>query len=171
MGADAQHHRASDAEREAVADRLRAATAEGRLDPSELDERLTATFAARTRADLVPLTADLPDSPAPPPAKPALWSSEAVRDRLATFVIANVISIVVWAATGPDGSFWPKWVILGTGIALFASIVHHVLDVEERDEEERERRSDRRRHDHDRHRHDRRHPEHGLPGPPDPPRP
>jgi len=56
--------RASDAEREAVADRLQRAAAEGRLTAEELDERLGVAYAARTRAELEPLTADLP-SPAP----------------------------------------------------------------------------------------------------------
>ena len=40
--------RASDADRDRVADRLRAATAEGRLLAEELEERLEALFAART---------------------------------------------------------------------------------------------------------------------------
>jgi hypothetical protein len=68
--------RASDAEREAVVARLRHAAGEGRLTVEELDERIDAAYAAKTRADLEPLTADLPDSPMPsataatPPAGP-----------------------------------------------------------------------------------------------------
>lgn len=52
--------RISDADRHRVSELLRAAAGEGRLDISELDERLEATYAAKTYADLVPLTADLP---------------------------------------------------------------------------------------------------------------
>ena len=52
--------RVSDAERHRVAEILRDAAGEGRIDLDELDERLEATYAARTYADLVPLTADLP---------------------------------------------------------------------------------------------------------------
>ena len=52
--------RVSDADRHKVAEVLRHAAGEGRLDIDELDERLEATFAARTYADLVPITADLP---------------------------------------------------------------------------------------------------------------
>src|SRR4051794_18462524 len=52
--------RVSDAERHRVAEILREAAGEGRIDLDELDERLEATYAARTYADLVPLTADLP---------------------------------------------------------------------------------------------------------------
>lgn len=61
--------RASDADRERVAEVLRTAAAEGRLDLSELDERLAVVYAARTYADLEPVTADLPTShprPVPP---------------------------------------------------------------------------------------------------------
>ena len=41
--------RASDAEREAAAERLRRAGGEGRLVPEELEERLGVAFSARTR--------------------------------------------------------------------------------------------------------------------------
>ena len=57
---------ASDAEREHVTDRLRAAAAEGRLTLVEADERQAAAYAARTRDELVPLVSDLP-RPARPP--------------------------------------------------------------------------------------------------------
>lgn len=65
--------RTSDADRERVAAVLRAAAAEGRLDLGELDERLGRVYAARTYAELEPLTRDLPavGSPlfgVPPPA-------------------------------------------------------------------------------------------------------
>jgi uncharacterized protein DUF1707 len=52
--------RVSDADRHKVAEILREAAGEGRLDLDELDERLEATYAAKTYADLVPITADLP---------------------------------------------------------------------------------------------------------------
>src|SRR4051812_29733843 len=52
--------RISDADRHQVAEILRQAAGEGRLDLDELDERLEATYAARTYADLVPITMDLP---------------------------------------------------------------------------------------------------------------
>ncbi len=51
--------RATDADRERTAERLRLAAGEGQLDVDELDERLAAAYAARTTTDLVPLTADL----------------------------------------------------------------------------------------------------------------
>jgi hypothetical protein len=54
--------RASDADRERVAAILRHAAAEGRLALDEVDERLSQVYAARTYADLQPITRDLPDS-------------------------------------------------------------------------------------------------------------
>jgi Domain of unknown function (DUF1707) len=52
--------RASDADREQIAERLRHATAEGRLLADELEERLDATFCARTYGELDAVVADLP---------------------------------------------------------------------------------------------------------------
>ncbi len=52
--------RASDADRERVAEVLRDAMAEGRLDMSEFEERLDATYKARTYGELEPITRDLP---------------------------------------------------------------------------------------------------------------
>jgi hypothetical protein len=52
--------RASDADRERVAEVLRTAVVEGRLDLNEVDERLRQVYAARTYADLEPITKDLP---------------------------------------------------------------------------------------------------------------
>lgn len=52
--------RASDAERERVAETLREAVAEGRLEMDEFEQRLDATFKARTHGELVPLVRDLP---------------------------------------------------------------------------------------------------------------
>jgi DUF1707 SHOCT-like domain len=65
--------RASDADRERVANVLREAAGDGRLSMDELDERLDAVYAAKTYAELEPITHDLPDSraayvPAPSPA-------------------------------------------------------------------------------------------------------
>lgn len=56
--------RVSDAERDDVAGVLADAFATGRLSPVEHTERLAAVYAAKTVADLAPLTGDLPD-PAP----------------------------------------------------------------------------------------------------------
>lgn len=52
--------RASDADRERVAAVLREAAGDGRLTMDELDERLDAVYAAKTYAELEPITHDLP---------------------------------------------------------------------------------------------------------------
>jgi len=57
--------RASDHDREAAAEQLRTAVEDGRLELSELDERLSAVYQARTRNELVTVTADLSTSPVP----------------------------------------------------------------------------------------------------------
>ena len=59
--------RISDDDRHRVAELLREAAGDGRLDLTELDDRLGAAYAAKTYGDLVPITADLPtglDAPA-----------------------------------------------------------------------------------------------------------
>lgn len=57
--------RASDADRDRVADRLREALAEGRISADEHDERIDRLFRARTYGELAPLTEDLPDGRLP----------------------------------------------------------------------------------------------------------
>jgi hypothetical protein len=57
---DPSRLRISDSERHQVAEVLREAAGEGRIDLEELDQRLEATYAARTYADLAPITLDLP---------------------------------------------------------------------------------------------------------------
>lgn len=52
--------RAADADREAVADRLRIAAGDGRIDLAELEDRLGQAYAAKTYGQLEVLVADLP---------------------------------------------------------------------------------------------------------------
>src|SRR6185312_171789 len=76
---DPSQLRISDADRHQVAEVLREAAGEGRIDLTELDERLEATYAARTYADLVPITLDLPIArPTDLPARPAVTPSPVV---------------------------------------------------------------------------------------------
>jgi hypothetical protein len=65
-GADVGGLRISDEDRHRVSEVLRLAAGEGRIDLTELDERLEAAYRAKTYADLVPLTADLPSGPVVP---------------------------------------------------------------------------------------------------------
>lgn len=59
-GDDPRQLRISDADRHQVVEVLRDAVASGRLTMAEFDERAEAAFAARTYADLEPITGDLP---------------------------------------------------------------------------------------------------------------
>jgi hypothetical protein len=80
--------RASDQDRDAVAQRLQQAFAERRLDDDEFDERMRAALTARTGSDLDKLTADLPapapggrapTAPAPDPGRRAIGYKSSVR--------------------------------------------------------------------------------------------
>jgi Domain of unknown function (DUF1707)/Cell wall-active antibiotics response 4TMS YvqF len=71
--------RASDADRERVAEVLRDALAEGRLDMAEFEERLETTYKARTYAELIPVTRDLPAAGVVPPS-PVSFTKEPVAE-------------------------------------------------------------------------------------------
>jgi hypothetical protein len=60
MTDDLPEMRASDAERERIAEVLREGLAEGRLSMDEFQDRLDSAYQARTRGELVPLVRDLP---------------------------------------------------------------------------------------------------------------
>lgn len=124
--------RVSDAEREEVADRLREAAGDGRLDTEELEERLTAVYGSRTRRELTAATADLPRPPAVVPPAPPVWHAPAVRAKLASFITVNATCIAIWAATGAGGGFWPFWIMLFTGVGLFGALVRSALGVEDK---------------------------------------
>ncbi|MFF5649856.1 DUF1707 domain-containing protein [Streptomyces collinus] len=90
--------RASDADRERVAEILRDALAEGRLDMAEFEERLDATYQARTYGELAPITRDLP----------------------AAGVTAPAVSLAKDPAAGPD---WPGRITGGAGSSTWAVAV------------------------------------------------
>jgi hypothetical protein len=72
---DPSRLRVSDEDRHTVAEVLRQAAGEGRIDLEELDERLEATYRAKTYGELVPITADLPlGGPTPRPVPPSVPS-------------------------------------------------------------------------------------------------
>lgn len=68
--------RASDTDRERVAEVLRDGLAEGRLDMAEFEERLEAAYKARTYGELAPLTRDLPTAGAAALAAPVSFTKE-----------------------------------------------------------------------------------------------
>lgn len=65
-GNSAADLRASHEDRDKVAEALRVAAGDGRLDSDELDERLERALTAKTYAELAVLTADLPAAPGVP---------------------------------------------------------------------------------------------------------
>lgn len=129
--AEASDVLASDAEREAAVAQLREEAATGRLDTAEFERRIDLAYRAQTRGELARLAADLP-APAPPALPVASpWRSEAMRRQAVGFVIVNVVAIAVWLATGANGGFWPIWVLLVSGIGLFAVVVRTAFGVEQ----------------------------------------
>ena len=105
---------ASDAERERVVDVLRGAAAEGRLTTEEFSDRIDRAYAARTHGELEAVLRGLP--------LPAVQERRRTWRRLKQLVLwflpPNLICIAIWAATGAGSDFWPKWVLLGTGIRV-----------------------------------------------------
>ena len=96
--------RASDADRERVAERLRRHAGEGRLDTDELEERLEAAFAAERLADLDALTADLPREDRAPRASTSGWAPAAPLVPLllaAVITLAIVVHPLIWIALWP----------------------------------------------------------------------
>jgi hypothetical protein len=129
-GADDLRHRpevrASDAEREGVVVRLREHGAAGRLDVAELEERIGAAYAARTRGDLAALLVDLPalGRPVRPPGPTRVAPrGRRIADELRVFAGINLLLIAIWLLTGA-GYFWPVWVMVWWGAALAFKLPH-----------------------------------------------
>ena len=122
--------RVSDAERAVVQERLRRAVGDGQLDLHEFDTRLQSVWAAKTRGELVRVTADLPEPPPPPapPAKRQVFSDSdgGTAMRVLTIIAACAVAVnfAIWAtvclATGEFIHPWwlyvaaPPAAILGT---------------------------------------------------------
>ncbi|BAL86922.1 hypothetical protein AMIS_17020 [Actinoplanes missouriensis 431] len=101
--------RTSDTERDHVAEILRAAMAEGRLDLAEGEERLAAAYAAKYRDELAPLTTDLPDGGrgalARTPQALAATRRSLWRHASLILIIAGVLT-GLWLLSGAH-FFWP----------------------------------------------------------------
>ncbi|GID29197.1 DUF1707 SHOCT-like domain-containing protein [Paractinoplanes brasiliensis] len=107
--ASTKRMRTSDSEREHVAEILRAAMAEGRLDLTEGEERLAKAYAAKFRDELAPLTADLPfgglralaDTP-----DNRIATRRALRRHASIIVSIGMILTGLWILSGAH-FFWP----------------------------------------------------------------
>jgi len=88
--------RASDADREAVADRLRNAAADGRLLAHELEERVARALRARTYGELDSVVADLPAaSRASRPTAPLARAGVAVAVVVLAVVVVAIAALVI----------------------------------------------------------------------------
>jgi hypothetical protein len=87
--------RASDADREAVVERLHRAATEGRLDADELEERIAAAYGAKLCTDLDPLIADVtpPPTRSPVPARPVFVAQRKSTNGLA---VASLVTSLLW---------------------------------------------------------------------------
>jgi len=110
--------RISDQERQQVAEVLRQAAGEGRIDVDELDKRLEATFAAKTYAEIVPITADLPT--------PSLGGLPVPRSSALVAGPAHESSFAMMSTTRRRG----RWQV-GTRHKAFALMGGVVLDLRE----------------------------------------
>jgi hypothetical protein len=115
--------RVSDAERNAVADKLSRHFAEGRLDETEFKERLDAAMSAKTQGDLSGLFDDLPrfqTEPPPPPSR---------RRRLVPFLLIIAFLAVAASASlpfGPRHWFFVPWpLVVIAGLFIWARFGHH----------------------------------------------
>jgi hypothetical protein len=87
-----QHMRVSDAERQAVTDRLAQHFGDGRLDQAEFDERVGRAMSAKTRADLNGLFDDLPETGAP-----AVTDQPRRRHRHPVLLVALIVLVAIAA--------------------------------------------------------------------------
>ena len=123
MGRDEM--RAADADRQAVADHLKTALDEGRLELHEYDERLQRAYAAKTYGDLRDLLDDLP-TPIPRQRTEMVSAEHATRGWLwhvwGSYVAAVSITTAIWAISSLASMellyFWPVWVAGPWGAVL-----------------------------------------------------
>lgn len=148
--------RVSDEQRERTAQDLREHFAAGRLTQDELDERVQRAYAARTEQELRALMADLPRLPVTPQQRKAELAAR--RGQLQRRLIQETggglgvfgVCVVIWAASGRQGSFWPIWVLVIVLIPLLRNAWRLYgpapqFERVERELDRRARHSDRRR--------------------------
>lgn len=106
--------RASDSDREQVAERLRQAAVEGRLLAEELEHRLARALRARTYAELDPLVADLPATTRGRAARRhelAPVGALVLAGAVAAVAVAALVAVAVLLLTGLMFA-WGFWIVL-----------------------------------------------------------
>jgi hypothetical protein len=132
-----EHIRVSDADRNAVAERLAAHYSDGRLDQAEFDERVSRAMSAKTRGDLDGLFDDLPDPEPAGASGPGGPSGPAVPYRvrrhrggarpilLVALVIALAIAIGHTVAAIFVPWFWVAVVFVAIVVVSRSAFTHH----------------------------------------------
>lgn len=135
--------RAGDSDRQAVADRLKAALDEGRLDLGEYDERLQKTYAAKTYGDLNGLLDDLPGTapvqhsqvapyhaaaPAAP-GEPAAQRSSHPLAWVGPYGGVVLVCVIIWAFSSMSAGhltyFWPVWMLIPLILGVSGNMAGH----------------------------------------------
>jgi len=136
--------RAGDSDRKAVADQLKLALDEGRLDLSEYDERLQRTYGAKTFADLDGLLDDLPGTVPPQQSQvqpatsaagpatapgPARSGANQVARWVGPYGGVILVCIIIWAITSASARhltyFWPVWMLIPLVLGVAGQFFSH----------------------------------------------
>jgi hypothetical protein len=105
--------RASDADREAVTERLRRAAGEGRLDPDELEDRLHMALRARTYGELDRVVSDLPSTRvALDRIVVGLPSARTALDVATRVSVALVVLTLILVDAALTVAWWLVWVLM-----------------------------------------------------------
>jgi hypothetical protein len=116
MTGESQNIRASDAERERIAQIVQLAGAEGRLTLTETEERLGEVYAAKYVDELSALTTDLPSSRTPSPR--TFRPHPALRVHAALVLAVSLLLVVRWSVSDA-AFFWPVAPIFWLTMSLF----------------------------------------------------
>ncbi|MFD0518356.1 DUF1707 SHOCT-like domain-containing protein [Paractinoplanes durhamensis] len=130
--------RAGDGDRKAVAEQLKSALDEGRLDLSEYDDRLQRTYAAKTYADLDGLLSDLPGTvpvqhsqiqpaaataPAATPVQPGHSTGRQIAQWVGPYAGVVLVCSLIWLITSLSAGhltyFWPVWMLIPLILGVF----------------------------------------------------
>jgi Domain of unknown function (DUF1707) len=106
--------KASDSDRELVAERLRLATGDGRLFAHELEERLAAALRARTYGELDAVVSDLPGGRVArrPRREASHWARPALALAIAIPVAVMLVAAAVFVLTSIF-AVWMMWMLVG----------------------------------------------------------